>query len=80
VPIYEYKCHTCGEISELFVQGTDAKQNIKCSSCESTDVEKLLSVPSILKDKASMPGHTCCGRTERCDTPPCSSGGKCHRG
>ncbi len=80
MPIYEYKCQTCGAISELFVQGTDEKQSIKCLTCESTDVEKLLSVPNVMKGKAIARGRTCCGRTERCDTPPCSSGGQCHRG
>jgi hypothetical protein len=25
------------------------------------------------------PGSTCCGRSERCDTPPCSNDGKCQR-
>lgn len=27
----------------------------------------------------SFSGQTCCGRDERCDTPPCSDNGRCKR-
>ena len=80
MPIYEYRCQTCGTISELFVHGADTKQIVKCPCCESTYLEKLLSVPNLMKEKTSTPGHTCCGRAERCNAPPCSSGNGCHRG
>jgi len=28
---------------------------------------------------SSFSGRTCCGRTERCDRPPCSDDGACKR-
>ncbi len=78
MPIYEYKCQDCGQVSEVLIHGFDNKAT-KCPACGSHELTKLLSVPSVLKEESRHSGSTCCGRTERCDKPPCSSGGKCAR-
>ena len=79
MPVYEYKCSNCGEIVEIF-QKTSAQKNINCRSCGSDDMEKLFSIPASVKVADTPPkGSTCCGRTERCDTPPCSVGEGCRR-
>jgi putative FmdB family regulatory protein len=79
MPIYEYRCKVCGATSEyLIVAGED--ENISCKECGSTDVEKILSVASFMSGISKRtPGQTCCGREERCETPPCSDGGTCRR-
>ncbi len=79
MPIYEYKCQSCGQISEVLVHSFNSTGNPRCPSCGGQDVERLLSVPSLVMEKGKPSGSTCCGRTERCDKPPCSSGGKCTR-
>jgi putative FmdB family regulatory protein len=76
MPIYEYKCKNCGEISEFLIHGHEGEQKLTCSSCGSVDLEKKLSVPAMVRTEHSS-GGTCCGRENRCDTPPCSSGGRC---
>ena len=78
MPIYEYRCLECGKISEIFLRSLNS-QNIRCPACGSYKLDKLFSAPYTLKAGASTPGTTCCGRTERCETPPCSSGDNCRR-
>lgn len=75
MPIYEYECKECGKTSEFLLRSVEAANNLHCSSCGSEKITRLMSVPGILKNDMRSPGTTCCGREERCDTPPCSSGG-----
>jgi putative FmdB family regulatory protein len=82
MPIYEYRCQACGQVSEFLVKtvsGGSGNEAQSCPYCGSEDLEKLLSVPSLLRENTAAPGRTCCGRTERCETPPCSTGDSCHR-
>jgi len=79
MPIYEYKCSNCGEIIEVF-QKTSVQQNLNCQRCGSNHLEKIFSIPGSVRVAGSTAkGTTCCGRTERCDTPPCSVGEGCRR-
>lgn len=76
MPIYEYQCHTCGARVEMLVRG--AEDALRCPHCSAPLTHRLLSTPYISKGlTARQPGHTCCGRTERCDAPPCSTGDGC---
>jgi putative FmdB family regulatory protein len=79
MPIYEYECRKCGKTSEFLLRSTEAENQLHCPSCGSEELIKLMSVPGILKNDMRSPGTTCCGRTERCDSPPCSGGGGCCR-
>jgi len=84
VPIYEYKCENCGKIIEVFQRGAkqeNPRENpIVCSDCGSTNLTRLFSVPGMVRMGSSVPeGTTCCGRTERCEAPPCSTDGVCER-
>jgi putative FmdB family regulatory protein len=78
MPIYEYRCLQCGEISEIFLRSVDG-QNVQCPACGSYKLDRLLSASYALKTDVSTPGTTCCGRAERCQTPPCSSDNTCRR-
>jgi putative FmdB family regulatory protein len=78
MPIYEYRCRTCDTEFEVLVRDGRA---VACPHCGSSSVDKLLSAPFISSGKtARQPGHTCCGREERCTAPPCAEGGACQRG
>jgi putative FmdB family regulatory protein len=80
MPIYEYRCQACGAISEYLVGMRDDEQ-IQCKTCGSQAVSRILSAGSFtLHRTQSAHGHTCCGREERCETPPCSDGDSCRRG
>jgi len=82
MPIYEYRCKDCGQISE-FLEGVGEERVEKvCKYCKSKELSKIFS-----RSNVSMGGHiigsqggtTCCGRTERCEKPPCSDDGVCKR-
>ncbi|HDJ23087.1 MAG: hypothetical protein B5M54_07575 [Candidatus Aminicenantes bacterium 4484_214] len=80
MPIYEYKCQDCGHITEIFVRSVHEKVEILCSHCNSNNLKKIFSTPAAVSvANYSSSGRTCCGRTERCSTPPCSTTGSCRR-
>ena len=79
MPIYEFRCDECGRTSEHLMASGD-EENIICGSCGSTKMTRVLSAPSHFSfGTGQMPNRTCCGRQERCETPPCSEGGACRR-
>ena len=85
MPIYEYKCNNCGSISEFFVGMGQDNSDIKCVHCGSKGLNRIFSEISVSKENnTSGSSHsneatTCCGRTERCEKPPCSDDGVCKR-
>jgi len=78
VPIYDFRCRECGRVSELLLR--DSAQAVCCPACGSDNMERLISAPYMMKMSPPAPGTTCCGRSERCETPPCSTGEACRRG
>ncbi len=78
MPVYDFRCQECGEVTELFLSVSSEDKKPICQSCGSHNMERMISAPSILRNPVDS-NATCCGRTERCETPPCSSGGKCRR-
>ncbi|OPX17602.1 hypothetical protein BXT86_05650 [candidate division WOR-3 bacterium 4484_100] len=80
MPIYEYRCEDCGKITEIFFKSANDNQTITCSYCGSDRLTKIVSAPgAVIMGGSRTKGRTCCGRTEPCDTPPCSEGGVCQR-
>ena len=88
MPTYEYLCESCGYKFEKF-QNMSEKHLKDCPKC-GKELKRLIGrgMGVILKSKgAKVPGYinniasgkTCCGRDERCDTPPCSDNGICKR-
>jgi len=77
MPIYEYRCNHCGTISEFLVGVSSKSETLTCKQCRSSQLQKMLSVSHSLKSEKRSPGHTCCGKEERCSTPPCSTDTGC---
>lgn len=77
MPIYDFECQECGRVSEIFRR--DAEQVPRCFHCGSDKLKRMFTVSYMIKSGVQAPGTTCCGRAERCETPPCSTGGGCHR-
>ncbi len=75
--IYEYKCKNCEKINEFFLSDFN-EGDLKCNFCGGKELVRLFSKTSVLKNTRSK-GKTCCGRDERCDTPPCSGDSRCRR-
>ena len=79
MPIFDYMCKQCGHVSELLIR-TNEEAHYQCPSCGSNKMEKLISSSYIIRSETSKSaGSTCCGKAERCATPPCSTGGSCQR-
>ncbi len=94
MPTYEYLCRECGYKFEKF-QNMSAHPLRKCPECGG-EIKRLIGrgMGIIFKGsgfyatdyrkadyKKSEPSDkTCCGRTERCDKPPCSNDGEGKKG
>ena len=78
MPIYDYRCRECGKVSEIFLRSLDSEA-AKCPGCGSENLERLISASYMIRMDAPVSGTTCCGRTERCERPPCFTGDICHR-
>jgi putative FmdB family regulatory protein len=78
MPIYDFKCRDCGRVSEILVRSTDSRE-VCCPGCGGVNLERLIPSSFLVKAGSPSSGGTCCGRAERCQTPPCSTGEGCHR-
>ena len=83
MPLYDYLCMDCGEVSEILVTGAD--NMVSCSYCESKKVKKLLSAHSSFSggSKHSMPGPGdtgCCGSSPGHATGCAGPGSCCGKG
>jgi len=43
MPIYEYKCTSCGEIQSVLVQGYKSPEGLTCSACGSSNLKRIIS-------------------------------------
>ena len=69
MPLFEFKCRDCGTTFEKIVPS--ATTQVACKECESSEVEKLLSVFAVGASSHSKPAF---------DDGPCSSCGAAQRG
>jgi putative FmdB family regulatory protein len=80
MPIYEYRCQNCGKVVEVLQRSFKQNEPLVCPDCGSTEMKRMISPPgSIVMGGSTPKGTTCCGREERCSTPPCSDDGVCGR-
>lgn len=78
MPVYEYRCRGCGERVEVRITG--ASDRVLCPECGGELLDRLISVPHIVRSARDHDRQrTCCGREERCASPPCEDGGECRR-
>lgn len=49
MPIYEFKCNSCRKVASIFFRSFSTPVHPQCPSCQSEDMEKLISRPVILK-------------------------------
>jgi len=80
MPIHEYRCEDCNKITEILLMGSSDKEVPVCRYCGSKKLVRLISKPAaVIMGTGRAAGTTCCGRTERCESPPCSTNGTCRR-
>jgi len=76
MPIYEYRCSSCGQRVEVLVRNSGDASAL-CPECGAELSERLPTAPALVGTGDRNSGVTCCGREERCERPPCSEGGHC---
>ncbi|MDM8523852.1 zinc ribbon domain-containing protein [Desulfococcaceae bacterium HSG8] len=80
MPLFDYVCTDCGNVSELLVSPNDTDEGRICRDCGSQNLKKLLSAHSSLSgtSKSSLPGA---GDTACCGSDPghagCAGPGSC---
>jgi len=47
MPMYDYKCKSCGYKFDKLVSFAQSKKSIECPNCKKQDSEKLLCAPNI---------------------------------
>jgi putative FmdB family regulatory protein len=59
MPIYEFRCRNCGEVSELIVK-LGGERGVRCPKCKGKKMEKLLSSSnmSVPNPNRTDPPHT----------------------
>ena len=65
MPVYEYKCGSCGTVSEHLVGVGKGETDLSCSDCGSEDLRQELSVFSVSRGAAP----------DYCGTGDCSADG-----
>ena len=54
MPIYEYRCQQCGEVSSFFVRSINSPFTANCQSCGSEEMERRMSTFAMGKTTASV--------------------------
>ena len=44
MPIYEYRCQTCGDTFEKFLPSMTARQDFSCPACGSAQIKRAISL------------------------------------
>lgn len=54
MPIYEYRCNTCGRRMTILARGYSSPDSMSCERCGSSDVSRLISRFSVLKSESRL--------------------------
>jgi len=73
MPIYEFKCESCGEEFEVLLKSRDEISGVKCPSCGSNKVSRLMSVVNSIISSSSKGGDKPrIVESHKCETGTCT--------
>ncbi len=72
MPIYEFRCVSCGQIFEKIFMSTEENVELACPECGAAVVERVVSVTNHAMGGGSE------GRQARLDSKSCGPGNSCH--
>ena len=52
MPVYEYRCNKCQQISSFLVKTYGGSPNSGCHSCQSNELERIISAVAYLRSEA----------------------------
>ncbi|MBI3111911.1 MAG: zinc ribbon domain-containing protein [Ignavibacteriales bacterium] len=74
MPIYDYRCNTCGKTYDVYHKVREVLSDVSCPSCNSPEHTRLMSVPApAMAMSGSSPSSL---PSSSCDTGGCC-GGSC---
>jgi len=53
MPVYEYRCNTCGRRAQIFFRSFSAVQEAECPDCHSSDMGRLPSRVAYVRSESS---------------------------
>lgn len=53
MPIYEYRCHSCGRRTTVFTRSINAEVQAVCSHCGSNNLRRLISRVAVVRSEES---------------------------
>ncbi|HAI11808.1 MAG TPA: zinc ribbon domain-containing protein [Phycisphaerales bacterium] len=72
MPVYEYRCHDCGHLTEELRTMSAADEPVVCGECQSKDTSRVQSVFSASGGSSTVP--------DCCPVGPMTGGGCCGGG
>jgi len=70
MPIYEYRCQKCGQISEILIRSESEAARVRCEHCGDSKLERVyLSTIAPVRASSNREGVPCCGEQEGCSSP-----------
>ncbi len=64
MPIFEYRCASCGTVSEFLVGVAQEKESIRCTSCGGSKLKKVFSPMSFTVKSSAQSSCSCCDAKE----------------
>jgi putative FmdB family regulatory protein len=58
MPLYEYQCKSCGQISEILVRLPVESQELHCKNCDSPEITRLISRPGLIRSQSQAESGT----------------------
>ncbi|RMH62283.1 MAG: zinc ribbon domain-containing protein [Zetaproteobacteria bacterium] len=71
MPIYEYRCSSCGHEFETLVLRKD--EAVACPQCQSNELDKLISAHAVGSAKVDTPCGDACAPAPMCGAGACPS-------
>jgi len=73
MPIFEFKCLTCGEEFEVLLKNKEEISQVRCKNCGSEKIERLMSiVNSIISEGARSSDKPRIAESHSCPTGTCT--------
>ena len=70
MPIYEYRCQSCGQITEALIRSRHDAGRVRCEHCGDGRLERVyLSTIAPVRISSKREGTPCCGEQEGCSDP-----------
>ncbi|RKX61124.1 MAG: zinc ribbon domain-containing protein [Thermodesulfobacteriota bacterium] len=74
MPIYEFKCQKCGHEFEFYFKNKEELKDLKCPSCKSSNIQRLMSVVNSIIDHSEGPNKPRVVEEHTCPSGTCTIG------